>query len=626
MALFALVDTRGGMSDEPPATLPENQVEIAVNVHWWKAPLGARRNGAVVVATGVSTPQYLAVAQPSTSLLYSIDSGGFVTKWDTAGVRTAVTLSPADTLNLNSIPRGCGLPAHGKLFFAAASNVARGHVIPSGGTAVRRTGMAASTGAPSAVGSGSGTFSGTRYYRYRLTEMSGATILRRSEPSPVTTATPPGTTAGFIVGLNGVASEGETHWELEESINNADFYRIATIPIGTTTVSDTTAYTALALTNVLSADIGDYTLPPSARLLAFDHDRILMGGDNNDGSKDSDVVWTPPGNDLTGVGNDERLVAKYNPRVSLDGDAVGDFLTDLQPFDTRTIAFKKRRIYALSYTGSNTNTYTPDLLSDSYGAMTRSVVEAVNRAGTPALYFTDERVGPCRLGSNGLEILLPQMQKYFLERVDIATTYTRGAQVFYNADQREVWWHFSMLDGTVQRWVFNTLTEGFSMHTLPSSGVVYSLASVPWSIQSRTINRPAIFGITTGATLGLYLGNVPNARDDCGNAFRAYVRSRAYQIGGLIERSQFAGAVVEGDAISGATLALSIVRDYGLEISQAFPFTFTTSGYNMAMLDNARLGEMTTMQLEWGDPSGVSVVPWRVTRIAGNVERKGRNV
>ncbi len=134
-----------------------------------------------------------------------------------------------------------------------------------------------------------------------------------------------------------------------------------------------------------------------------------MLGDNNDTTKDSDVVWTPPGTDTTGVGNDERIVAKYGPRLSLNGDITGDNISDAASFDTRVVVFKRRRIYALSYTGSNVGTYIPDQLSDSYGAMFRSVVEGVTADGLPALYFADERVGPARLGSRGLEILLPQI-------------------------------------------------------------------------------------------------------------------------------------------------------------------------------------------------------------------------
>ncbi len=236
MAIFAFADGRGGMSDEHPATLLENQVTIAENIHFWKAPLGARRNGSVLVASGMASPQAMAAVQPSTSLIWTIDFNGVVTKWDTAGARTTVTISQVDTLSPTSTaPRGQGLAAHGKLFIACPSGPARGHVVPIGAAVVRRSGLAASTGAPTTSNSGSGTFSGTRYYRYRLAELSGSTVLRRSEPSPVATIAPSGTAAGVIVGLNGVAGEGETHWELEESIDNANFYRIATTVIGTTT-------------------------------------------------------------------------------------------------------------------------------------------------------------------------------------------------------------------------------------------------------------------------------------------------------------------------------------------------------------------------------------------------------
>ncbi len=191
-----------------------------------------------------------------------------------------------------------------------------------------------------------------------------------------------------------------------------------------------------------------------------------------------------------------------------------------------------------------------------------------------------------------------------------------------------MWWHFAMLNGTTQRWVYNTLTGGFSYHVLPGSGVVYSLAAVPWAVAGRPTYRPILYGTVNSAnSVGMYIGNVPNAVNDCGTAFRAYVRTRAWQPGTLLVRSEMHGMAVEGDAISGASLSLALMRDYGLETSAQFPFTLTTSGYTIAFLGDARLGEMTAMQIEYGDAAATSVVPWRVTRLMGSLDNKqGANV
>src|ERR1041385_4418032 len=78
MAIFALVDATGGVSDEPPQTLAPNQVQIAQNVNFWKAPLGARRNGSVLLVSGTNNAQFVAGAQPNNQFVWTMDSSGVI--------------------------------------------------------------------------------------------------------------------------------------------------------------------------------------------------------------------------------------------------------------------------------------------------------------------------------------------------------------------------------------------------------------------------------------------------------------------------------------------------------------------------------------------------------------------
>jgi hypothetical protein len=85
-------------------------------------------------------------------------------------------------------------------------------------------------------------FKSVRYYRQRSVYVSGTTVLRRSEPSTVLTFTPVGTKNGATI-TKGADASGElsTHWEIEASLDNANFYRLARTINATTTYVDNTA-------------------------------------------------------------------------------------------------------------------------------------------------------------------------------------------------------------------------------------------------------------------------------------------------------------------------------------------------------------------------------------------------
>lgn len=97
----------------------------------------------------------------------------------------------------------------------------------------------APTVADSSTGGG---FTGKRYYRIRVTEMSGSTVLRRSEPSTDVAFTPAGTKNGAVITKPTLPGEGETHWEVEASeIEDGNWYRLAQVAVATTTYTDTTS-------------------------------------------------------------------------------------------------------------------------------------------------------------------------------------------------------------------------------------------------------------------------------------------------------------------------------------------------------------------------------------------------
>jgi hypothetical protein len=163
--------------------------------------------------------------------------------------------------------------------------------------------------------------------------------------------------------------ESETHWELEASLDNVNFYVIATTVVATTTVDDTTAnLPGYASSFTLSEDTGDYTLLGSARYLTVDADRLVWAGSYEDEALGSRVGWTPVGN-AEGKGNDERQEADTDPTLDLDGYE-GGVITGLSSAAAGSFfAFKRSHIYKLVRTGQRDQAYDVVVISKERGAI-----------------------------------------------------------------------------------------------------------------------------------------------------------------------------------------------------------------------------------------------------------------
>ena len=622
LSAISISDLRGGQSDEHPATIAPNQVYEAVNVDYFVGTLGGRRNGSTAVVSGLASDLcslllYTPTSTASADQMWTIDEAGAWKSYDAAYTPTVRTPSPADTYNpLLSV---VGASLHGKLFVAASTldgvtPLNRLHVWD--GTTFRRTGMAAPVLAPNVADTGVGTFANTRYYRVRFAALTGSTVLRRSEPSPETTFVPSGTGLSARITKPAAVNEGETHWEVEESINNADWYRIATVVVGTTTYDDSLAKVAVASSGVLSADIGDYSLQGSYRYLAVDRDRLIGFGNHTDITKDSDVSWTPVGTDPAGVGNDERVPTDVQNTLSLDGQDGGP-ITDGRSFDGRVIAFKMHRTYSLTNTSIRSATYLPQPASKTYGAMPGSVVEGVDSAGHAALYFIDSKVGPMRLGASGFEKLCKFLQKKFLDDVNFEATF-KVVNAVYHGDKAEVWWHLAGTGSNVPsfRWVYNVDSGGSSFHTLPEA----VRATMMWN------DKPHV--ATDGGKL--VSCDTENATTDYGNNFRAYITTRAYELGDLIKRFRFTAAMVEASAHAATTISVQMIRDYGLESSTARTVdlapTVAAEPYVIKSVDDAFMSEATALQVTVGDAAAVAAPPWQLFRLSLKLGMDSDNV
>ena len=252
MADFLISSLRGGQNDtDPPISLANDQVVSARNVEFTVSTLGERRRGGEAIdLTGSGLESHSRVTWmhrhlPTTdeteaefwALGVTNAASYALARKDTAWSNP--TFDDAPLLNNGGEYKFQAVTLHGKMFLAYRSAVDRLHVWD--GTTLRRAGLAGPTAAPTAANSGSGSFATTRYYRVRWVYMSGSTVLRRSEPSDSVSITPSGTGAGILVTRPATTgSDGdETHWEVEASTDNANFYALSSAILATTTYTDT---------------------------------------------------------------------------------------------------------------------------------------------------------------------------------------------------------------------------------------------------------------------------------------------------------------------------------------------------------------------------------------------------
>ena len=497
MADFTLSSLRGGMnSQDPPVALPDDQSVMAMNVEYTKSTLGERRRGAQPITIdsllanreqATFLHRHLPTSNEAQSELWVMattgESGYFLARkdiaWRQVPIDDAIILTEGHQYQVQ------GVSLHGKLFLAHKSAVDRLHVWD--GASVRRSGLQQPVAPTVADATGGGTYTTTRYFRVRYVKVGGLPVevaldgtrevtppssrtftLRataangevaeqavsvditdgysasfpevRSESSEAITFTPSGSNAGAVITKPAAVDESETHWEVEASdALNGTYYTIKRLRSDMTTYTDTASNPAdYRDLGVISEDIGDYTPIPSARFLAADEDRLLIGGSFENRDFDSRVAWTPVFQD-PGVGNDERIPIDVDSYLDLDGFNGGRLTALHGPVNGYAWAFKQSHIYKLVRTGNRAQAYEAVAVSKTRGAIEGSVVEGVDQGGYPTLYFLDPAVGPCRLGQNGIRTCGTDILATWRTRINLnATVVCRS--VYYPSARQVHWW------------------------------------------------------------------------------------------------------------------------------------------------------------------------------------------
>jgi hypothetical protein len=258
------------------------------------------------------------------------------------------------------------------------------------GTTLRRVGFGQSA-APTVAEIGAGALSFTRHYRQRYVEMSGTTVVRRSEASTSVSITI-ASKLGVTVTKGSALSEGETHWEIEAAdASDGPWYRITRQAVADTTYDDTSA--TIDDTD-LSALAGEYMPPPSPKYLLSDTNRVLMAGAwETSGSADqtqpkANRVWYTPVLGSTDEGDDERIPNTIDQQNWVDVGNEGPVTGLAGPLYGDIYVFKYDSVFKLTPTGDFVTPYKVIQVMAGIGAVDQRVICIGELGtGTPAIFF-----------------------------------------------------------------------------------------------------------------------------------------------------------------------------------------------------------------------------------------------
>lgn len=633
---FNLTSLRGGLNNwDPPNTVADDQVIDAVNVEFNLSQLGERRKGSLAIASPAALTalnactllsRHLPTSDESVAELWAfgVTVGAAYTLQRRTTTWNTVTMSDVPAIT-GTFPFGMNaVSVHGKWFLSYKSSVDRLHVWD--GTSLRRVGFATPV-APSAANAGVGTLSATRYGRVRYTTQATGVTLRRSEPSPVTSFTPSGSGASVVWTKPAAVNEGETHWELELSLDNVNFYVFATTMVGTAAVSDTQASTIGYSAFVLSATSGDYATFGSGKFLSVDNDRLMVGGSWDNEAMASRVAWSVVYGDITGQGNDERSPVATSSFLDLDAGAGGGLTALSGTIDGAVYGFKWGQIWRFTRTGQLERAYEAYAMTKQRGALPGSLVEAVDDAGRAVLFFLDPTVGPYRVGSRGL-FWCGKDIKTTWERVNLEATQVVSRAEFYPEVNQVHFW--VAVDGSntpnlqlVLQLDAMVLTEdglrkGWSTADGNSAKAltVTRYASNVDSANPR--NKALVTLIGVASTTGAHIQVMNTGITDNGTPYNARLTTKPYSLSGLLNKFRLRSAALFAVADPLANVRISLVRDMGVETSRPVDTNLGPvfgEPHVVKSLDDLALSELKTAQMTISDvdtPSGT----WQLNAIS----------
>ncbi len=649
-SLLEIKDLRGGINNsDSPTEIADNQIVDARNIDYRSGMLGAKRRGtrgisiagAIFDSPVVALFRYTPTNKVSEDELWGLDENGNLDRrvgatWQGGVARANDNVTIAAT---NYIANAVSL--HGKLFIAAKGVEDR--LLVWDGSVLRWAGIQQPP-PPTAADQGAGTLTGTRYYRIRYVARNAAGgVLRRSEPSTVISFSPSGAAqyvrvtkpAGTEVSTSSY-SEGQTDWELEASLDNILFYRIATIAIGSSFYDDSVAYATGYASNPLSEGVGNYIPPGSARYVAVDEDRLLVGGNYFSNSADATVSWTPVAG-ATGAGNDERIPITSNNYITFDGIDGGGVTAIVAGVAGNVFIFKRSRVYKMARTGILTAAYAPTVESFTRGCDQLGACVGADQNGLPCAYFIDSSTGLCRFGRNGIEDLGRPIRRTWYGH---APTPAIPPRIIYYPALEQVWFTLPVNSGDIiqtsdqveihtanpendQIITSITVPGLFAIYEARNGGIIFydgiPASALALSLVYRDTGLAPIIGTelkSIGGGNNSYVHEGDIGTSDSNGDYRAYVVTKPYILGDLWNKfGLMAGALIAKSA-SGTSLLLKMLRNFSIETRQV-TVDLTPAGSEVEVIkpiDNATMSELNTIQLEYGD-AAASAQEWDLDRL-----------
>lgn len=408
---------RNGIDFPGSPGFPEDQCVEAVNVDFRFAGLGARRNGCVDVtgSGGVFNAPIVSMfrhtpGEETAGEVWAIEEDGTtpaIGRMASGGAWTSITGAPAFNA-ASEAAKTTTVSFNGKLYFFYLDGTAKDRLKvydPILGV-IRVVGIDPGTTAPTVADTGAGAYPAVlRYYRVRFLQVTGALVIRKSEPTPSVSFTPSGTGTAARITRPTAPGESETHWLVEYSPDNTNWYIASGLTaIGTTTYDDSVTVPNEP-NNPLSELSGTFTRIPSARVGCTDGNRLLFANWDKAGFE-SRVGWTPVLGSLD-LGDDERMfqTANFRPYIDLDTKSRGG-IKAMGSIDGQIYVFKAQQIWRLIPTEDLSRPYIARKVSGTVGAVSQqSLTVGEDAIGRPCLYFMSHK-GPYRIGPvMGLEYL-----------------------------------------------------------------------------------------------------------------------------------------------------------------------------------------------------------------------------
>lgn len=660
---IAITDLRGGRNGIDSIIdprVPQNQCREALNVDFSEGPLGRRRGGAAALAiTGGTTfstqinhlSRFMPSGDETLAEFFAVDAAAAPLVKRLAGGTSWANVTIFDVAS-NTDTRFRAVTFNGKHYCAynAGASVDRLHCydLGSASPSIRRVGIAPGGNPPTVADTGAGAYAATaRFYRIRYIEVQSSKIIRRSEPTPASTSfTPSGAGAAARITRPTAPGEGETHWEIDASADNANWNELVSfalgthIAIGTTTYDDSSVVSGyLALT--IADEIGYYILPPSARFLVTDGNRLVMAGQAAN-SLNTSRVWFTPVLGSSDQGDDERLVNNARLKTHLDlNEKDGGSITGLSfPVNGIIYAFKYRRMWRLIPTGDSDIPYQARELSHIVGSIEHdAIIMAEDDAGRPAVYFLSHK-GPYRIGYGGLEYLGRDVEDqwrglYGKSAVNLGATTLVAHGLYYEALGQVWWWVATGSSNTpdvklvldIKHAVIRDrfgVRGGWSIHTGESAAAICSCSF------SNTV------GATMSRDLKPYIGrtgpeilkcDTADTNDD-GTAFQATIRTRSIiPPDGLDRQYTIRESLLVAKAQAATTIRQTIYTDFE-KASQTADVSIAASGSETDVLKkygDSMSTEIGVAQIQLGDPSSVSVNQWVLNSLTVHITQDGES-